>query len=137
MLRPLGTVLCLSSTRNGALVQLGAALATGNHVLLQSTLHGDIIDRLPPTIGARITHVADWQQVHAFDAVLHEGDSDRLLGVIQLLSLRAGPIVRVQSIARDALADGDDYQLEWLLQERAITNNVAAAGGNASLMTIG
>ena len=31
----------------------------------------------------------------------------------------------------------EDYPLEWLVAERAISTNTAAAGGNASLMSIG
>jgi len=46
---------------------------------------------------------------------------------------RAGPIVGV--IALDA--GNHDIPLERLLVERALSINTAAAGGNASLMTIG
>jgi RHH-type proline utilization regulon transcriptional repressor/proline dehydrogenase/delta 1-pyrroline-5-carboxylate dehydrogenase len=135
-LHPLGRVLCVPATRAGALLQLGAALATGNHILLQSIADLDIIDRVPASIAARITHIADWRQAGPVHAVLFEGDSDRLRALNQALAAREGPITRVQGLSSQALAE-TDYRLEWLLLERAIATNVAAAGGNASLMTIG
>jgi len=46
---------------------------------------------------------------------------------------RNGPIVGVQGLARGETA----IPLERLLIERALSVNTAAAGGNASLMTIG
>ena len=70
--------------------------------------------------------------------MLFEGDSDALKSVNQQAAALAGPIVPVYGIDRDALADGaEDYPLEWLVAERSISTNTAAAGGNASLMTIG
>ncbi|OAQ21958.1 ALDH-like protein [Linnemannia elongata AG-77] len=50
---------------------------------------------------------------------------------------RTGPLISVQSVAVDALAsEAEDYRLERLLIEISISQNTAAAGGNASLMTI-
>ena len=67
------------------------------------------------------------------DAVLHQGDTPSLQAVCAALARRAGPIVGVT-----ALPPGDtDIPLERLLTERALSVNTAAAGGNASLMTIG
>ncbi|KAH1281710.1 hypothetical protein KXX11_004149 [Aspergillus fumigatus] len=53
--------------------------------------------------------------------------------VMQRIAARPGPIVGVR-----AFAPGDaDIPLESLVVERALSVNTAAAGGNASLMTIG
>jgi RHH-type proline utilization regulon transcriptional repressor/proline dehydrogenase/delta 1-pyrroline-5-carboxylate dehydrogenase len=69
---------------------------------------------------------------------LFEGDSDELHALIRRVAGRAGPIVNVQGVAAGALDNGqDDYALERLLSERSVSVNTAAAGGNASLMTIG
>ena len=47
-------------------------------------------------------------------------------------------LVLVQAAASDALdADPQAYCLNWLLEEVSMSINTAAAGGNASLMTIG
>jgi RHH-type proline utilization regulon transcriptional repressor/proline dehydrogenase/delta 1-pyrroline-5-carboxylate dehydrogenase len=46
------------------------------------------------------------------------------------LAERPGPILAVQ--ARGAAG----YRREWLVEERSISTNTAAAGGNASLMAM-
>jgi RHH-type proline utilization regulon transcriptional repressor/proline dehydrogenase/delta 1-pyrroline-5-carboxylate dehydrogenase len=52
---------------------------------------------------------------------------------MQRIAARPGPIVGVRGFA-----PGDaDIPLESLVVERALSINTAAAGGNASLMTIG
>ena len=56
---------------------------------------------------------------------------------LRRLAARPGPIVRLQALTPDRLAAGEDYDLAALFEERATAINTAAAGGNASLMTIG
>ena len=65
--------------------------------------------------------------------MLYHGDTDQLLKVSQRLSQRSGPIIGVQGM----MSGDTDIPLERLLIERALSINTAAAGGNASLMTIG
>ncbi|MFP3562135.1 hypothetical protein SB861_67780, partial [Paraburkholderia sp. SIMBA_049] len=76
-------------------------------------------------------HVAIKKTADAeFDAVLFEGDSDELLGLVKEVAKRPGPIVSVQGVASRALENGDeDYALERLLTERSVSVNTAAAGG--------
>ena len=69
----------------------------------------------------------------ALDAVLHHGDATSLQAVCTALARRAGPIVGVTALQPGAT----DIPLERLVIERALSVNTAAAGGNASLMTIG
>jgi RHH-type proline utilization regulon transcriptional repressor/proline dehydrogenase/delta 1-pyrroline-5-carboxylate dehydrogenase len=46
--------------------------------------------------------------------------------------------VTPQCLTADDISGGKAYYaLEWLVTERSISINTAAAGGNASLMTIG
>ncbi len=47
---------------------------------------------------------------------------------------RDGPILPVEALRS---AERDDYQLTRLLEECSVSTNTAAAGGNASLMSIG
>ncbi|MNG11312.1 Bifunctional protein PutA [compost metagenome] len=68
-----------------------------------------------------------------FDAVLHHGHSDQLRAVCQQVAKRAGAIVGVQGLSQGE----SNIALERLVIERALSVNTAAAGGNASLMTIG
>jgi RHH-type proline utilization regulon transcriptional repressor/proline dehydrogenase/delta 1-pyrroline-5-carboxylate dehydrogenase len=63
-----------------------------------------------------------------FDAVLLEGDSAEVLRTSAMLAARPGPII--------ALYTGPHYNPAWLMRECVISTNTAAAGGNASLMTL-
>jgi RHH-type proline utilization regulon transcriptional repressor/proline dehydrogenase/delta 1-pyrroline-5-carboxylate dehydrogenase len=49
-----------------------------------------------------------------------------------------GPLVLVQAASSaEVAADAGAYCLNWLVEEVSTSINTAAAGGNASLMTIG
>ena len=63
--------------------------------------------------------------------------ADALAAALRQLADRPGPIVRLQALTPARLAAGEDYNLAELVEECAIATNTAAAGGNASLMTIG
>ena len=63
----------------------------------------------------------------AFDAVIYHGDSDQLRELCEQVAARDGAIVSVQGFARG--------ETNLLLERLSV--NTAAAGGNASLMTIG
>jgi RHH-type proline utilization regulon transcriptional repressor/proline dehydrogenase/delta 1-pyrroline-5-carboxylate dehydrogenase len=73
--------------------------------------------------------------------VLFEGDADALLALMKRVAQRPGPIVTVQGTPAGtfdgAPGERNDYALERLLTEHSVSVNTAAAGGNASLMTIG
>ena len=130
-LLPREYVLCLAEDEHDLLTQLAAVLTVGSEAVLPDTpLSNNLIGQLPQAVQARIIRVADWTSDTArFDAVLHHGAPDQLRDVNQRLSQRSGPIVGVQGET--------DIPLERLLIERALSVNTAAAGGNASLMTIG
>ncbi len=130
-LHPLGHVLCLASSETGWLTAIGAALATGNAVLLPDTAPD--FPGLPASVSARLTRLPDWRQAPRIDAVLFEGDGDVLLQTQAALFGRPGPIARLQGGPSGHCA----WRLDWLLRERAMSTNTAAAGGNASLMVIG
>lgn len=68
----------------------------------------------------------------AASIALHAGDAASLRDVQATLAARAGAIVGVTAARA---ADGE-VALERLVVERSISVNTAAAGGNASLMTI-
>ncbi|MFM0284827.1 hypothetical protein P0D75_43135, partial [Paraburkholderia sediminicola] len=87
-------------------------------------------------------HVAIHRKEDAYEAVLFEGDSDALLGVVKQIDAQAGSIVPVQCVAtgtfdRQPEELADNYLLERLVHERTVSVNTAAAGGNANLMTLG
>ncbi|QKL04140.1 trifunctional transcriptional regulator/proline dehydrogenase/L-glutamate gamma-semialdehyde dehydrogenase [Pseudomonas sp. NY5710] len=128
-------VLCLADNETDLLAQLAAVLAVGSSAVWADSEPGKALRaRLPRELQAKVKLVADWNKDEvAFDAVIHHGDSDQLRGVCQQVAKRAGAIVGVHG-----LSSGDhQIALERLVIERAVSVNTAAAGGNASLMTIG
>jgi RHH-type transcriptional regulator, proline utilization regulon repressor / proline dehydrogenase / delta 1-pyrroline-5-carboxylate dehydrogenase len=134
-LRPRDRVLCLADNPPDLLVQLAAVLAVGSRALwLDSDWAAPLHARLPAGLRARVDRVADWTGNEvAFDAVLHHGDGDHLREVCRRVADRPGAIVSVTG-----LHHGDPaVPLERLVVERSVSVNTAAAGGDASLMTVG
>lgn len=132
-LLPREHVLCLAEERADLLAQLAAVLSVGSRALVLQA-QSELVTSLPKDVQKRIDLIADWAATDsAFDAVLHHGDSDQLRAVCEQASKRKGAIVGVTGLNRGET----DIPLERLLIERALSVNTAAAGGNASLMTIG
>jgi RHH-type proline utilization regulon transcriptional repressor/proline dehydrogenase/delta 1-pyrroline-5-carboxylate dehydrogenase len=138
-LHPRGRILLVPQTALGLDVQIAAALATGNSVVidaasgLQGELHG-----LPAQVANRISWTKDWAADGPFAGALIEGDAERVQQAIKLISAIPGPLVLAQAASSDEIAkSADAYCLNWLLEEVTTSINTAAAGGNASLMTIG
>jgi len=134
-LMPRERVLCVADNEQDALVQLAAAAATGCEVLWpEDALHRDLAKQLPKAVSARIHFAkADTLLAQPFDAVIYHGDSDQLRELCEQVAARSGAIVSVQGFARGET----NLLLERLYVERSLSVNTAAAGGNASLMTIG
>jgi len=134
-LLPRERVLALADNTHDALIQLAAATSTGCRVLWpESSVQRELFQRLPKVVQARIDFAADWENANLeFDAVIYHGDADQLRDLCQTLAKRSGAIVSVQGFARGET----NILLERLLVERSLSVNTAAAGGNASLMTIG
>jgi RHH-type proline utilization regulon transcriptional repressor/proline dehydrogenase/delta 1-pyrroline-5-carboxylate dehydrogenase len=131
-LLPRERTLCLATDEADLLTQLAAVLAVGGQALWPAA-QAALRERLPAPVQARVACVADWQAPGVpFDAVLFHGAADALPALCGALARRPGAIVGVT-----AMAPGDaGVPLERLLIERALSVNTAAAGGNASLMTM-
>ena len=132
-LAPCARVLCLAANGADRLLQTAAVLAVGGQAVWPASAQADWA-RLPVEVLTQVAVAADWRSdTAAVDAVLLHGDEARTREIAQLLAGRAGPIVRLA-----ALPPGQaDVPLERLVVERALSINTAAAGGNASLMTLG
>jgi RHH-type transcriptional regulator, proline utilization regulon repressor / proline dehydrogenase / delta 1-pyrroline-5-carboxylate dehydrogenase len=133
---PREAVLCLAADGPAGdadrLLQLAAVLAAGSHAVWPGAAAA-LRERLPIDVRERITLAGDWTQAYtAFDAVLHHGDAASRQAVAQSLAQRPGPIVGLTGLDK-----GDArIPLERLVIERSLSINTAAAGGNASLMTL-
>lgn len=134
-LLPRGHVLCLADNEQDVLVQLAAVLSVGCQAIWEKDeLHQELHRKLPSEVRQHIYWVNDWQDEEtAMGSVIYHGDCDQLRHVCEVIAQRKGPIISVQGFARGET----NLLLERLLHERSLSVNTAAAGGNASLMTIG
>ncbi|HCB25140.1 MAG TPA: delta-1-pyrroline-5-carboxylate dehydrogenase, partial [Citrobacter freundii] len=134
-LLPRERVLCIADDEQDALVQVAAVTSVGSLILWpDDTFHRDLAKRLPAAVSGRIQFAkADNIATQPFDAVIFHGDSDQLRALCEAVAAREGGIVSVQGFARGE----SNILLERLYIERSLSVNTAAAGGNASLMTIG
>jgi len=71
---------------------------------------------------------AVFDETAQYDAALLEGDTMDILRASAMLAARLGPIVPLYA--------GPPYHPAWLMTECVISTNTAAAGGNASLVTL-
>jgi RHH-type transcriptional regulator, proline utilization regulon repressor / proline dehydrogenase / delta 1-pyrroline-5-carboxylate dehydrogenase len=132
--RARGRVLCLCEDAGAAdqnlWMQVASALATGNLALLVDNAPGRrILAALPESARAWLAWCTDWHAAQ-FEAMMFHGAEDLCRGLRRELAAREGariPLVR---------AEGGRYRLERLVSEQVVTVNTAAAGGNASLMTL-
>ena len=125
-------VLCLAGADADRWVQLAAVLAVGAQAVWPASAQADWA-RLPPELQSQVAVAADWQAPQVrFDAVLLHGAPQEARDVARALVDRPGPLVGLTALPPGAA----DIPLERLLIERAVSTNTAAAGGNASLMTM-
>ncbi len=117
---------------------MAAALATGNRIAIDaaSGLAAGVAD-LPASVAARVDVTAAWETDGPFAGALVEGDAEAVRAVAGRIATLAGPLVLIQSASSEELAgDPEAICLQWLTEEVSTSINTAAAGGNASLMTI-
>ena len=138
-LHPRGCILLMPQTKDGLYHQLGAVIATGNHAVIDNACGLQAaLSALPASVAARISWSNDWLTDDQLTGALIEGDAERVRAMQQRIAAIPGPLLLVQAASTDRLLrDRTAYTLDWLLQEISTSINTAAAGGNASLMTIG
>ena len=137
-LRPRGRVVAIASTETGLLLQLGAIIGSGNRALVVAPDRSwPILRDIPDALGTLVDRTATLGDVSDVNAVLYEGDAAGLMAVNRLVAARPGAILPVQGRTPEALAGGDCYAAIGLVEEVSTTINTAAAGGNASLMSVG
>jgi RHH-type proline utilization regulon transcriptional repressor/proline dehydrogenase/delta 1-pyrroline-5-carboxylate dehydrogenase len=124
-----GRALCSASDEQELLLQLAAALATGNRAILCAPGATALLAVLPAEVVQQVGAVAE---AAAADIDVALALPTQAPALRRMLAERDGPRVRVATRS----ADGE-YPLEALVVEQTITVNTAAAGGNASLMTLG
>ena len=135
---PRGTLLGSAHSLAAALHQLGAALATGNRLMLTDPIPATALPAALPAALREwlITEHSEAGSVssqEALGAALFDDEGAGTAGVLEALreklANRPGPIVSIVT-ARP------DYNLEQLVVERTLSINTTAAGGNTHLMTL-
>jgi RHH-type proline utilization regulon transcriptional repressor/proline dehydrogenase/delta 1-pyrroline-5-carboxylate dehydrogenase len=128
---PRGTVLCAALTVDGLLNQVAAALATGNRMLVLGRSQEPSLANLPALVSGRIRFIGeDELAMGDFQVALVQAG---LKGALQTeLAARPGAIVSIVETPEQG-----EIALWRLVAERALCVNTTAAGGNASLMTLG
>ena len=132
---PRQAILCLASTERDLLAQLALVLAIGaTAVWPRGVLAQDTLKRLPSPVKDAVRLIDDWTAGNGvFDAVIQHGPPQQRIDIAREIAAREGPIVSIHSFDPGE----PPFAVERVLVERVVSVNTAAAGGNASLMTVG
>lgn len=132
---PVGAILLAPATATGLYSMIAATLATGNRAVIVAPELPE--QRLPSEPAEYLTWASHIDQLPALGAAMIEGAPDRLKQLRRQLAMRAGPIVPVLSATPGAIAAQPDlWALDRLLDETALSLNIAAAGGNPGLLAL-
>jgi RHH-type proline utilization regulon transcriptional repressor/proline dehydrogenase/delta 1-pyrroline-5-carboxylate dehydrogenase len=135
-LKPRVAVACLADDDDDLLFQLVMVLATGSPAVWIDTLpRRQLAGRLPDALQRHIGFAANLTSAHC-DAVIVHGGAEQIADCSRTLAQREGPIVGLIACA-PGQREVPPSVLARLYIERTLSVNTAAAGGNASLMTIG
>lgn len=130
---PRKRVLSLADQEQDQIQQLCAIFAVGSQptVLAENTFVLKYLQKMPKEIANSFSIIQNIE-TDQFDAVLHHGTKVELQKLQSKIAARKGAIIGVTHL--EPLSH--DIPLERFVIERAISINTAAAGGNASLMTL-
>jgi RHH-type proline utilization regulon transcriptional repressor/proline dehydrogenase/delta 1-pyrroline-5-carboxylate dehydrogenase len=128
---PRGAILCAAGAADGLLNQLAAVFATGNRAVVLADSRDQVLGSLPAEVKENLRFIGD-AELDGADiqmALVEKG----VKGQLQTkLAARHGAIVGIVDTEQD-----QPVALWRLVAERALCVNTTAAGGNASLMTLG
>ena len=129
---PRKTVLCMAEQEQSLIQQLTSVYAIGS---TPAVLRDDVVilkyfSSMPETLRKSIQIIQNIETDH-FDAVLYQGSEQKLMRLQQSIAQRQGAIIGITHVQI-----GQSIPIDRLVIERAVSINTAAAGGNASLMTL-
>ena len=133
MVLPRKRVLCLAELEHDQIQQFCAVFAVGSQptVLAENTFILKYLQKMPAEIKNSFAIIKNIE-TDDFDAVLHHGSQAELQNLQLQIASRQGAILGITHL--EPLQH--NIPLERFVIERAISINTAAAGGNASLMTL-
>jgi RHH-type proline utilization regulon transcriptional repressor/proline dehydrogenase/delta 1-pyrroline-5-carboxylate dehydrogenase len=122
---PRGDVLLVPASRAGLEAMLAALTATGNPAVIDTSIVGALTARELAPAARKVTGLGDAAR---FEGVIVEGDASRQAALAGEIAALPGRIIPVQDAGR--------INRDMLVHEISLSVNTAAAGGNASLMTL-
>ena len=128
-----GAVLCDAETEDAMIAQLACVLSAGDRAIFQGKPAAFLLKSLPAAMREAIEVAGPASR---FDAVLTDRRGASLVAFLGEIARREGPIASVFRVDEETLRR-DQAPLDFLLCERSLCVNTTAAGGNASLMSIG
>ncbi|CAM1655326.1 trifunctional transcriptional regulator/proline dehydrogenase/L-glutamate gamma-semialdehyde dehydrogenase [Bartonella apis] len=134
-----GKILLFPQTKSGLYRQLAATFATGNIAVIDATckLQNSLSD-LPEQLARNVKWSENLNADGPYAGALIEGDENSIIEKQKIIAALSGPIILTQAAASEELTSAElPYNLGYLSEEVSTSVNTAAAGGNASLMTIG
>jgi RHH-type proline utilization regulon transcriptional repressor/proline dehydrogenase/delta 1-pyrroline-5-carboxylate dehydrogenase len=137
-LEPKGRIAAVAESEHGAAVAIGAVLAAGSVAVVEAGSPVEALAaRLPEELRDRVEIVSGWRTAEDLGALVFEGGREALLGLLAEVAERPGPIVTVHARAREEIAAGAAWDVERLVEERTVSTNTAAGGGDATLLSAG
>ncbi|MBS1092219.1 bifunctional proline dehydrogenase/L-glutamate gamma-semialdehyde dehydrogenase PutA [Gluconobacter sp. Dm-74] len=131
-LLPRGAVLCVASDRETMLRAVGLALSGGNTAFVQGpNVASDWVSELPHALALHIRRTQGGRAAGC-RTILASFEERQMAEQARTALSRSGMVVQLYML--DAKSP---IRPEWVLQEKVVSTNTTAAGGNASLMTIG
>jgi RHH-type proline utilization regulon transcriptional repressor/proline dehydrogenase/delta 1-pyrroline-5-carboxylate dehydrogenase len=128
-----GAVLCDAETEDAMIAQLACVLSAGNRAIFRGKPAAFLLKSLPAAMREAIEVAGPSSR---FEAALTDRRGAALVAFLGEIARREGPIVSVFRVDVETLRRGQT-PLDFLLCERSLCVNTTAAGGNASLMSIG
>ncbi|MDF7673391.1 bifunctional proline dehydrogenase/L-glutamate gamma-semialdehyde dehydrogenase PutA [Acetobacteraceae bacterium ESL0709] len=129
-LTPRGEGLILAETEAGLKRMISYAISCGNQVCVMASPElTPCLRTLPDVVAKEITIVKNRGDVKDCAFILSETENETLWQIVRDLlqdEKHSVPLVYI--------GDAASLRPEWLLEEKHVSNNVAAAGGNARLM---
>ncbi|NHN87951.1 bifunctional proline dehydrogenase/L-glutamate gamma-semialdehyde dehydrogenase PutA [Acetobacter conturbans] len=125
-LSPRGLVLCTGPDKESLVRQIDAALAVGNRVTVPVEL-AEMLGELPHLLRGAVSVAGSTTKP---DVALCAAIPDTLRKLQAYLKEVSGAVISVITPAPDGR-----YPLEWLVQERSVSTNTTASGGNVALMS--
>jgi RHH-type proline utilization regulon transcriptional repressor/proline dehydrogenase/delta 1-pyrroline-5-carboxylate dehydrogenase len=132
-LAPRGAVLCDAESESAMIAQIACALSAGNRAILAGPPAGGLMASLPASAKSRLELAGPRSK---YEAALTDRRGEALVAFQREIARRDGPIASVFRVDADILR-ADEAPTDMLLGERSLCVNTTAAGGNASLMSIG